>query len=550
MKHTALSVRWPLSIITCAILTGCAVTNQQVAEEGEKKMVEIAAAHRTLQTLPSKPQPLRRISGNYVGGQPLAVSHSLALPPNAREVVLNFGNSFGSIEDVARNVRSATGITVRINSDVNVGRAVQTAPAAATSPMPLPGVPMPGGAVALPTPVRRTGDLPLFFSGDLGDYLNQITGALGVSWEYANGEIHIYRKVTRTFSLMISPGSMSVRDDISSSGNSESGGGTASSRQAGSFGSNSQASSQSNYNPWEAIDQALKTMISSDGKFTVNQSSGTIVVSDSKEVVDRIGDWVKQENGALTRQVAIEVREIAVELRNGSQIGVDLNLVYQRLNAASGVADWVFRFGAPSSLTDGTAGSLGFNVARPDSRLSGTNVAVQALNSMGNIVFDSTRTVVTTNRVPGRLQDVTDRAYLAETTPGSGGSSGSGGVSLPGLKPGVVTYGDNLILLPTIGENNVVLLQLFSTRSSLLELNSVSAGQGVSFQQINTPVLSRKKNAQNFQMAQGETLIIVGNNSESWTSRDNHSLTGGSRTANQNRTINVLLVTPRVMSGA
>jgi hypothetical protein len=113
----------------------------------------------------------------------------------------------------------------------------------------------------------------------------------------------------------------------------------------------------------------------------------------------------------------------------------------------------------------------------------------------------------------------------------------------------VVTYGDNLILVPTIGESNVVLLQLFSTRSSLLELNSVTAGQGVTFQQINTPVLGRQKNSQNFQVSQGDTLVIVGNTSDRWSSRDNNSITGGSRTALQHRTINVLLVTPRIMSG-
>ena len=103
--------------------------------------------------------------------------------------------------------------------------------------------------------------------------------------------------------------------------------------------------------------------------------------------------------------------------------------------------------------------------------------------------------------------------------------------------------------MPTIGDANVVLLQLFSTGSSLLELNSVTAGQGSTFQQIQTAVLGRKKNSQNFLMQQGETMVIVGNTTDRWSSKDNHSLTGGSRTASQLRTLNVLLVTPRVMAG-
>jgi len=528
--------------ILCAVFiataSGCAVTTQQVADEASKRTAVVTTAHQQIQTLAKAPEPLKRISGNYMGGQATAISHSLSLPSVAREAVLNFAG-YGSLQDVARNIRAATGIPVRINTDVgNIGRG-----SAEPAPIAQPGGPLP----VMLRATRRTGDLPLGFSGDLGDYLNQITGMLGVSWEYANGEIHVFRRVTRVFTLMISPGSLSFRDDINTTGQS-SGGGSAQTQQAGTFGSNSNATTDASYKPWESVDQVLRTMASPEGKYTVNQASGTVVVTDTKEHVDRIADWVRQENAMMSRQVVIEVREIAVELRGDSQIGVDVNLVYQQLNRASGAQDWVFRLGAPSSLTDSSAGSLGFNIARPDSKLSGSNIALQALNALGNVVHDSTRTVVTTHRVPGRVQDVTDRAFLAETTPAAGGAS-AGTTGVPGLKPGVVTYGDNLILVPTIGDANVVLLQLFSTGSSLLELNSVTAGQGVTFQQIQTAVLGRKKNSQNFLMQQGETMVIVGNTTDRWSSKDNHSLTGGSRTASQLRTLNVLLVTPRVMAG-
>ncbi|MBI2770605.1 MAG: hypothetical protein HYX47_13345 [Burkholderiales bacterium] len=523
-------------------LTGCAISTQQVADEASRRTSVITTAQQQLQAQAKPPEALRRIPGNYIGGQATVISQSVALPASAREAVLNF-KGYGSLQQVIRNIRDSTGIPVRINADVvePTRAAAEPVPAPATQP----GGPLP---VSLRVAPRSAGDFPLGFSGDLGDYLNNIAGILGASWEYANGEIHIFRKTTRVFSLMVSSGSQEVRDDINTSGQS-SGGGAAQTQQAGTFGSNSNATTKSDYDPWKLIDQVLKTMVSSEGKYTVNQASGTIVVSDVKQHVDRIAEWVRQENATLTRQVAIEVREIAVDLRTDSQIGVDLNLVYQQLNRASGAQDWVFRFGAPSSVVDASAGSVGFNVARPDARLSGTNVALQALNSLGNIVHDSTRTVLTTNRVPGRVQDVTDRAYLAETTPAGGGTS-PGTTGVPGLRPGIVTYGDNLIIVPTIGESNMVLLQLFSTRSSLLELNSVTAGQGITFQQINTPVLGRQKNSQNFHVQQGETLVIVGNTSDRWSSKDNHSITGGSRSATQQRTLNVLLVTPRVMAGS
>lgn len=543
-----------LSLLAAAVagLTGCAVSRQDVLQEADKRRAVIVAAQEAIQAQPKQPtKRLTRIQGNYLGGQTLTVSHSLALPPQARDVFLNFGQgATGSLDDAARNIRSVTGIPVRINPDV-IGRGVAAMPPPATvgqAGVPLPGSPLPSVAPAAAPVQRRTGELPMYFKGDLGDYLNMLAGALGINWEYANGEIHFFRRVTRTFNVMVTPGSVQFRDEVNSSGAS-SGGGTAQTSQAGIFGSNSQAATQANYSPWESIEASIKSMVSPEGRYTVSQASGTVVVTDNKEVVDRISEWIKGENAVLTRQVAIEVREIAVEVRNDAQVGIDLNLVYQRLNQASGNQDWVFRMAAPSSLADSSAGAMGFNIARPDAKLAGSNFAIQALNSLGNIVHDSTRTVVTTNRVPGRLQDVTDRAYLAETIPAAGGSTGSTGPGVPGLKPGVVTYGDNLILLPTIGDNNAVMLSLFLQRSTLLELNSQSAGAGATFQQINTPVLARKKNAQNFQLQQGDTLVVVGNNSESWTARDAHSVTGGSRVATQVRVLSVLLVTPRILPG-
>jgi Flp pilus assembly secretin CpaC len=109
-----------------------------------------------------------------------------------------------------------------------------------------------------------------------------------------------------------------------------------------------------------------------------------------------------------------------------------------------------------------------------------------------------------------------------------------------------VTYGDNITVVPTVRDNGEVLMQLFSTRSSLIELNSVSAGEGATFQQINTPVLNRKKFSQNFRVRDGETLIIVSNVSNSLGSKDRQGITGASTTANRSKVMSVLMVTPRV----
>lgn len=546
---------WSRGTVALAVISlgACAVPSARVTQEADTKTSVIQVNQMAAAAIPVAPAPLKRLSGNFLGSQPMASSNSLALPANVRDVVINSGsNATGSLQDVADLLRKTTGLSVRINQDVQQERARPAggaAPIVAALPPGMPGGPLPvAGLPGVPGRPTRSGELPLTFSGDLNDYLNMVASSAGISWEYANNEIHFFRYLTRIFSMQVSPGSLTYRDDVSSQGGATSGG-SGSTTQAATFGSSTQAGVTASYSPWDAIKESVTTMVTKEGKFTVNQSSGTLVVTDTREAVERIARWVEQENGVLTRQVSIEVREIAVEITNGSQVGVDLALVYSKLNAVTGSPNWAFKFGAPATLTDSAVGTAAVNIARPDSRFSGSNIAIKALNSFGTVVMDSTRTILTTNRVAGRLQDVTDRAYLAETTPAAGGLTGTG-AGVPGLKPGVVTYGDNLTVIPTIGDNNTVLLQLFSTRSTLLSLDSVSSGTGQTFQQINTPALSKKKNSQNFQMTQGETLVIVGNSSDSWTGRDQHSVAGGSMNNAHKRILSVLMVTPRILQGS
>ncbi|PKO57913.1 MAG: hypothetical protein CVU24_18125 [Betaproteobacteria bacterium HGW-Betaproteobacteria-18] len=287
----------------------------------------------------------------------------------------------------------------------------------------------------------------------------------------------------------------------------------------------------------------------------MNMASGAIVITDTKDSVERIGKYIESENDLLNRQVRIELREILVEDTGSSSVGLDINLVYNRFRDAGLSVDGLttnspnynIASTAPKTLVDAATGSMTLNVTNAASYFNGTSVAAQALNGVGKVVSDSTRSVITTNRTPVRLQDVTDRAYLAETKPASGGTTDGGSSGVPGLTPGIVTYGDNVTVVPTVGNNGDVLLQLFSTRSNLVELNSVSTGSGATLQQINTPVLSRKKFSQNFRVRNGETLIIVSNASEGWGSKDRQGLTGASTSASRSKILSVLMVTPRVM---
>ena len=54
------------------------------------------------------------MNGNFLGSAPIPISHSVALPPHVRNITMSFGDSRGSLMDVARNIRTATGLAVDV----------------------------------------------------------------------------------------------------------------------------------------------------------------------------------------------------------------------------------------------------------------------------------------------------------------------------------------------------------------------------------------------------------------------------------------------------
>ena len=109
-----------LTALAAAVLSGCAVTTVGVAEKADTatKTIEAAQVQSKSPTLNAPTPGLRRMTGNFLGSQPIQVSHATGLPARYREVTLSFGPGSGSLEAVAKNIRLATGLTVRVHSDV------------------------------------------------------------------------------------------------------------------------------------------------------------------------------------------------------------------------------------------------------------------------------------------------------------------------------------------------------------------------------------------------------------------------------------------------
>lgn len=531
MKSTSYPIPTLVALGVAALVTGCAITPQEVTAIHAEKTTTIETAKVQAAGRQAAASAVYTvIKGNYLGGNLIATSTGTGLPQRYRDVEHVAPTKLGTLQMAVNNVQNF-GLNVKLNPDVAAAGA-----STATSQQKPPVL------------------VPLNIKGDMTDYLNQITNQLGVSWNYnpTFNEVHIFRMTSKSCSVDDVPGSIGFTDTMNSSGSGSTGDSDGGGSSGGaSFGSSTSANvTASSYNFWDSLLETVKDQLTPGGKLSANKATGTLYINDTKDAAERACAVVAHENARMNLQVAIDVREITVQLNDGGSLAVDLNMVFQQLNTITGAPDWVFKYNSPSNLSDGGSGSAGFNIARPSSRLAGSSIAADALSSFGKVVSDKTDTILTRNRIPGRLQDVVGQAYVKSTTPGAGSVGVGGGAGVPGLTPGMVTYGSTITFVPTIGDNNNVTMHLFNNQSNLLSLDSSTpTGSGATAQQITIPSLSTRKFAQSFTVQHGETIILVSSDSDAVSSKTNASFSGASNKSQRIRRMSLLMVTPRVMIG-
>jgi hypothetical protein len=189
-----------------------------------------------------------------------------------------------------------------------------------------------------------------------------------------------------------------------------------------------------------------------------------------------------------------------------------------------------------------------FTVNDADSKFYGTKAGLQALNQFGDILLDSTSSVITTNRIPVMTGNFTTRGFLAQTTPAAGGSV-SGGTGVPGLIPGSSTTGSFMRVMPTIKESNTILLNLSVDISDLLGFGSATTGSGATLQQIQWANTSGTKTISNIQLNQGESMVLAGIGTDTATSNLGVGVAGASSVTSKSKTMFIVIVTPRILKG-
>ena len=522
-----------LSLAITNLLSACAVSNQDVQNKVDETELNITQRQQQLATQRMKEPSLTRINGNYVAGSPVELGANSRLPPIFRDVVLRYPAA-NSIQTVAARITEVTRIPVDIHPDVLAYFNPSLRIAAST--------PAVGGA----TPTVPTALIDMDFRGNLGDFLDVLSARYGMGWEYINGTINITRLVTRMFQVAASPGSTETSSKITKGSASSAGvTGVGTGQTSGSFSGSSETSVSSNkISTTDSLQAAIKGMLTPViGKVTINEATGTVIVTDTRMVVDQVGKLIDYENKIMGRQVSLQVDVITLQIDNKSQLGFDANLIYKSLGNA-----WGANLNPASTLTNAAAANLSYNILPGTStNYAGSSLVLKALNSYGKVVRNDSVTLNGRNRTPMPVAEFNSQGYLASTTPASGGGTASG-TGVPGLTPGNVTSGLFLSALPTILDNNSVILRMSMDSSTLLSIDSISTGSGSTLQQIQLPNTKGRKTDHEVTLRGGDALVLVNLSTDATTGNNNVGLLSSSLNNSKSRSVELIVVTPRILS--
>jgi type IVB pilus formation R64 PilN family outer membrane protein len=502
------------------------------------------------------------VHGIWLGGKSVPFKNDLALPGifHARKDFL-FPKEKMTIVQVSERFKQVTGIPVRISPDVFSGAA--SAPASAQGGQnALPSLPqLPGGMMNMPQPKAMTASDPSGLSGIVlnstttpAAMLDQICNGLGLSWEYKDGGAVIQRYVTRSFALKVTPGtstfSFASGKTASSSAQSATGG---SGNIATGFSSESSVKNTGTMSPMESVVEAIKVVLTPAGKVVASAATGSIVVVDTVDGVERAGKIVDRENEILTRSARFKIEVLSLTEEDNADVGVDLNAVFSNLN----------KFGAtlvsPSSLVSSTAGALGLNVVTATGgsvgRYDGTSAVVKALAQYGKVSTVYNVDLMTRNRNLTPLAIQTQTVYLAQTTPGTTSGSGSA-PGAPGLTPGTATTGFNLTLQPNIMDSNEMAVQFQVGLIDLIDIKTLTSGTGINQQSIEAPQTGGFEFKQDVFLRTGQTMVLSGYERTNAQYTDRRlgekvpMLAGGSFSGKSKKERLYILITPTVVGSA
>lgn len=540
-KHLPLT---GLAATLCLLLSGCApleridkIDNQVSRDENQ--------ADKHLHAL-KKGSVVRDLTSQWINPYPLNAQpggNSL-LPPCA--VAINRPGSI-TLAEVSAFISKRCRLPVVVTPDAQAilaptgGKTEQiSGPVPAPDPNGLVPLAALGGSSARAAPVVSGGTAlrGVFWQGELGGLLDNVTTRLGLSWRYEQGRIAIFYLDTRTFPVMFmdskaSFGSKTVSGTTSSMGatGDSSGGGL-----SGDSNTSQATEMEIKSSLYEDVTNTIKSMLT-PGTGRMNLSAGVLTVTDTPRVLEQIGRYLEDRNKELNRQVVLNVQVYSVEKRTQDQYGIDWNAVFNSGSVGLSLTN---------AFTGAASDALNGGVSILDGKGAGTKAFIKALSEQANVSVMTEASSMTTNLSAVPIQVALQQDYASNVTTENTANVGSSS----SITKSTITTGFNMTVLPFLMPQSPKMQLQFAINMSDDPTMRTFTSEKTSVELMKTRL---KTFTQRVIMQSGQTLVLSGYQSLNYTANRQgvgsfrfFGLGGGANGEN-NKTMLVILITPVIL---
>ncbi|WP_321959258.1 pilus assembly protein PilN [Burkholderia cenocepacia] len=495
-----------LSIMSTA-LAGCGV--QQISRTQE------SLASEAKSQAASKPdaRPVVKVHGSsWLMGEEIRASKP---QPAIYESEIVFNRPIRSLQDVADWISSRVGVRAVVDasalSSVSAPGAptgpVATGAAGIMPPLP-PGMPTGALTTLQPNGPSATGALDggreYRYKGPLKGLLDRVATAYGVWFNYRDGVVTFYRTETRTFDVSsLNEGSTldgSITTKDSSSGGAAAGPATSSGTASGSNSGQTMTLSAS-VKPWETVEATARAVAGPGADVRADRELGVVTITGTPPQCDRLERWIKELNTRFEKRVAIDVTVYEVHLSNNENYGANLSLAYKSSSGHTGISF----AGASAPKVSGAASAMSLGATILSGPLAGSNAAIQALSSLGNVSQVIQRSGVTLNGKTLNLQASTNQDYVNRAQSTLAANVGA----TSGIETATVTPGFTGAFIPRF-TNGRIHVTFDMTLSNLTALESYPPNPKADQASVQLRTLQQSRFQQSISLKPGDSLVITG----------------------------------------
>lgn len=524
---------YSLSLLCSMGLTGCALNERMLEFMSRKTDIEsqLHSQHGEFARAVADPDVRRRaqkIDRPWIAGKAQPLERELTLPAALQTDVMTtllFSDGPLELPDIAERITAITRIPVYVRPDALLTRDAF----------------MPRLASSLTTSESQVGPQRVHLSGKsepLARILDRIGAGLGVAWAFRGGRIEFYRTETRVFSIQAltldakADASLGQREATSSNGGFSSVSSTRLSSKEASV--------------LDVVRARIEPFLTRAGVLVAQPgASGSIVVTDTPEVLDNIAAYLDHENKVLTRRVRLVFEEITLATHDSAQAGMDWNLIFSSARVAA--------MASTGSSLAVEAGIATLGIAQGP--FSGSEAIVAALAQVGTVVRRSSVPVFTLNRRPVTHAVRTTFSYIDKVE--SVALNDGLGLSLPSVSVSQKeeTVGSLLTLVPDAQDDGRILLSIAYDNTVAQPVKTIKFGDRDNPLQLQQVTIDGNGTVQQVALQPGQPMLISGfDRSQEETNTQRLStgmpiLFGGSDKALGEQFLTVIIVTAQVEEG-